>query len=309
MRKLMMVLASILLPTFALFGQTPPPLQFSGDVSQAIVTSAIQVTTESNDPCPLTSISVQFTRTGVMPNTCSDYGIYGGNSFIDTVIRFSVTPQAGRTLGVTLHTASVQPLILVWDDLNNFVGNYAKVEPWLVNDAGLVIPATTGRRYVVEIGVPADQVGTSYTVNITAALPPPLMDHQMATTIEVNSPWDPIAPTHTFLPTDLIAWEWVKVGPIVGVHMIEFTYYSPNGYGFYSDQSFTVGDSHAWGWYKTEGGIYISGYQAANLLGNWRVEVRIDGVLATTDRFTIQTPPPSPIFPVHLPRPAPVGGR
>jgi len=241
------------------------------------------------DPCPLVSVSLPASRTGTVPNTCFDYGVVAGNAYVDYVVIYEFTVQPGRTIGATMHTEVQQPLLFLLDSgLNPLAADIGSA-----TDAEVAFPQAIGGTYYLEVGVPGDQVGASFTVEITGASAPPLISHKTAKNIESEYPSDPIDPTNYFSPSDNSAWSWLEVGPITGIHQIEWQFIEPDGRDtVYFDATTVIGDAGAHDWWKAWDGIYIKGYLPATMLGAWRVDVKIDGVAAFSDLFTVSNSPP-----------------
>jgi len=107
--------------------------------------------------------------------------------------------------------------------------------------------------------------------------------------LENSSCQTPVAKT-TFSPSDSVVYLWSAVSNVVVGDTVEWRWFSP-GNSFYNSSTYTStfnGNGCLWG------GIYISGQQAANLPGNWRVELYINGTLAATSNFTIGQGLPAP---------------
>jgi len=242
------------------------------------------------DPCPVITIAVPKSLTSTIPNTCFDVGYVAGTAFVDYVVDYRISVQAGRAIGARMHTDVQQPLLFLLDsDFNALVADVGDS-----NEAAVVFPNSIGGTYYLVAGVPADQVGASFTLDVTAATAPGVLDHVMAKDVETVSPYDPISRSRYFLPSDPVAWSWLKVGPISGIHRIESRFYPPReGSVPYVYASSIVGDAGAYDWWKDWEGIYVSGHLPAQTLGNWRVDVSVDGTIAYSEPFVITTTPPA----------------
>jgi hypothetical protein len=88
--------------------------------------------------------------------------------------------------------------------------------------------------------------------------------------------------TNSFSINDDAAYSWVNFGTMRLYHQVSWSWYSPNG-------SFaTIG-----GKIGPVGGplvsvINIRGYPPANMPGNWKADIYVDGQLELTEEFQIR---------------------
>jgi len=139
--------------------------------------------------------------------------------------------------------------------------------------------------------ITGDTRAVAYYEPETAGLPP-LLDHTMAKGVQTSYPYDPINPTYTFSHFDERALSWLKFGPVYQAHRVEWKWYSPDGKLYWSYTN-TIPDpkeegKEFWEWYKIWCWINIWGYDAAEMPGNWRVDIYLDGQKILTERFTIR---------------------
>ena len=241
------------------------------------------------DPCSTVSVSLPASRSGTIPTTCFDVGVVAGTAFVDYVIVYQFSVPAGRTIGATLQTGVQQPLLFLLDSAQNPL----EAQVGSDTDVEIAYPQAVAGTYYLLAGVPADQAGASFSVAITASPAPPVINHTTAKDVEDSDPFDPVNPTKYFLPTDSVAWSWVEVGPISGIHQIDWKFIEPDGRNtVYSEATTIIGDAGSYDWWKTSEGIYVFGHLPARMLGDWRVDVSVDGVAAFSDTFTITNTPP-----------------
>jgi hypothetical protein len=124
-----------------------------------------------------------------------------------------------------------------------------------------------------------------------------LLDHAMSNNVDESSS-EINARTTAFSASDDKAYSWLSLGNI-GTSKIEWMWYSPDN-NTYATDSFdipmpTSGDY--WTNYKIFSYIKIAGFNAANLPGNWHVDVYLDGQKLLTEQFTLGTPGPGTSLP------------
>jgi hypothetical protein len=94
----------------------------------------------------------------------------------------------------------------------------------------------------------------------------------------------PVNETTVFNTNDEIVWVWSHFGEAAGKHRVKWDFYQPNGSLYLSDDydwDEVYCDHYVWN------GIYVRGYQAANLPGQWRVDISLDGKKVKSLNFTI----------------------
>jgi len=115
-----------------------------------------------------------------------------------------------------------------------------------------------------------------------------VLDHAMARGFDrsLNAPEDV---TDTFSTEDSSCFSVVEIGPVSGVHSLQWRWYSPDGalYAVVDDSIDRSGRSaNVWDWDI----LYIKGNDAEDMPGDWRVEVSLDGQQLLTEQFTIERP-------------------
>ncbi len=161
-------------------------------------------------------------------------------------------------------------------------------------DPNAVMNSSRGRPQPVRLELTDDDLGgRNFLYPICPEVEPPklplLLDHTMAKGVQAAAPWEPIEPTYTFSRSDEKAVSWLKLGPIYKSHRVEWRWYSPDGKLYYTG-SYTIPDpgEEPWEWYKTWNSIDIRGRKAAELPGEWRVDVYVDGRKLLTEEFVIK---------------------
>ncbi len=123
--------------------------------------------------------------------------------------------------------------------------------------------------------------GTSSAQPVTT-----ILDHAMASNVD-ESTNEAITRTNVFSSTDREAYSWLSLGN-VGAGTVEWRWYSPDG-NMYKTGSVDIpapsGDY--WDTYNVWYYIDIAGDDAADLPGNWHVDVYLDGQKLLTEQFTI----------------------
>ncbi|GEM_PF-2359319 len=140
--------------------------------------------------------------------------------------------------------------------------------------------------------------GDFASTNITTAASPSLspapthspdtfvMDHIMASNVD-ESTNNVITRAYTFSNTDSKAYSWLSLGK-AGDDTVKWMWYSPNGYLYKTDSFEVPSPSDAyWRSYSVWSYIYIAGGNAANMPGDWHVDVYLDGQKAFTEYFSI----------------------
>ncbi|MCK4391560.1 hypothetical protein KAX17_01465, partial [Candidatus Bipolaricaulota bacterium] len=113
-------------------------------------------------------------------------------------------------------------------------------------------------------------------VSITGSANRLIEAHQMTHGIASNRPVDNVA---AFSPSDRCAVCWIKVASEARGKRIEWRFYDPSGHLYFkTDRS---ANRYNWGW------IRIRNWRAANLRGQWRVDVFINGNYQLSVPFTI----------------------
>ena|GEM_PF-2245129 len=125
--------------------------------------------------------------------------------------------------------------------------------------------------------------GVKEEVNVTDMQ---LLDHAMASSVD-ESTNDVITRTNAFSTTDSKAYSWLSLGN-ARAGTVEWKWYSPDG-ALYHTGSFDIPEPSGayWDAYNLWYYITIAGNNAANLPGNWHVDVYLDGRKLLTEQFTI----------------------
>ena len=89
----------------------------------------------------------------------------------------------------------------------------------------------------------------------------------------------PVDSATAFAPSDAQAVCWTQVAPEAIGRRIEFRFYDPSGELYFRTER--TADRYNWGY------IRIAGWGAANRLGQWRVDVYVDGGFQVSRVFTI----------------------
>jgi tetratricopeptide (TPR) repeat protein len=113
-----------------------------------------------------------------------------------------------------------------------------------------------------------------------------VMDHIMASNVD-ESTNNLITRAYTFSNTDSKAYSWLSLGK-AGNDTVKWIWYSPDG-DLYKIDSFDIpspSDAH-WRTYNVWSCIYIAGGDAANMPGDWHVDVYLDGQKDFTEYFSI----------------------
>lgn len=105
-----------------------------------------------------------------------------------------------------------------------------------------------------------------------------------------NSSCQTPATKTTFSPSDNAVYLWSSISNAVVGDTVEWRWFSPDNslYNFSTYTSTYNANICVWG------GILVSGHEAANLQGNWRAELYLNGILAVTSNFTIGVAPGLP---------------
>ena len=112
-----------------------------------------------------------------------------------------------------------------------------------------------------------------------------LLDHAMCRALPA------VDRANEFLTTDSHVYSWIKVGPITGQSSLTWKWFSPDGRKYREDGPVLVG---------SDGTTYsvvvvaqelaiLAGSGVVPILGQWRVDVYMDGSLLVTERFSIVT--------------------
>lgn len=116
-----------------------------------------------------------------------------------------------------------------------------------------------------------------------------VIDYAMASNID-EATNEAAARTNTFSSTDSRAYSWLSLAN-VGAGTAEWIWYSPDGSQYYTGTvDIPAPTSGAtWGVYNVWDYINIAGSDAANLPGNWQVDVFLDGSKLLTEQFSVGT--------------------
>lgn len=114
-----------------------------------------------------------------------------------------------------------------------------------------------------------------------------VLDHGMATGVDVSSK-TVISRSSEFSVNDSKAYSWLSLGN-VGDSTTYWNWYSPAGQMLYTDsvQIPMPTSGSFWNTYNIWSSIDIAGKKAANLPGNWHVDVFLDGRKMLTEYFSI----------------------
>jgi tetratricopeptide (TPR) repeat protein len=113
-----------------------------------------------------------------------------------------------------------------------------------------------------------------------------VMDHIMASNVD-ESTNNVITRAYTFSNTDSKAYSWLSLGK-AGNDTVKWMWYSPDR-DLYKNDSFDIpspSDAY-WRSYNVWSYIYIAGGDAANMPGDWHVDVYLNGQKAFTEYFSI----------------------
>lgn len=125
--------------------------------------------------------------------------------------------------------------------------------------------------------------GVKEEVNVTETQ---ILDHAMASSVD-ESTNEVITRTNAFSSTDSRAYSWLSLGN-ARAGTVEWEWYSPDGVLYHTGSVDIPAPSEAyWEAYNVWYYIPIAGSDAANLPGNWRVDVFLDGQKLLTEQFTI----------------------
>lgn len=119
-----------------------------------------------------------------------------------------------------------------------------------------------------------------------------VQDHIMASNVD-ESTGNAITRAYSFSSTDSEAYSWLSLGK-AGNDTVKWMWYSPDG-NLYQTDSFdipTPSDAY-WRSYGVWSHIHIAGNNAANLPGDWHVDVYLDGQKVFTEYFSILGDQPS----------------
>lgn len=113
-----------------------------------------------------------------------------------------------------------------------------------------------------------------------------VLDHAMASNVD-ESTNEAITRTNVFSSTDSKAYSWLSLGN-ARAGTVEWRWYSPDG-NLYKTGSIDipVPSGAYWDSYNVWYYIDIAGNDAADLPGNWHVDVYLDGQKLLTEQFTI----------------------
>lgn len=153
---------------------------------------------------------------------------------------------------------------------------------------------------------PSSPQSSPTSTSIAPGMGPQLLDHAMGNNVDESSS-EIITRTAAFSASDGKAYSWLSLGN-VGTSKVEWMWYSPdnNRYATSSHDIPAPTSGDHWDTYKIFDSIQIAGFNAANLPGNWHVDVYIDGQKLLTEQFTLGTsgsgtPQPQPGSPASAP--------
>jgi len=132
----------------------------------------------------------------------------------------------------------------------------------------------------------ATATGPSSASGPTPAAGTFVKDHIMASNID-ESTSNVIARAYTFSNTDSGAYSWLSLGK-AGNNTVKWMWYSPDGNLYRTERVDVPAPSDAyWRSYDVWSHIHIVGNNAANLPGDWHVDVYLDGQKVFTEYFSI----------------------
>lgn len=153
---------------------------------------------------------------------------------------------------------------------------------------------------------------TGFVKKVTTQVPvkPEVLDHAMAKDVMQFDPYGPIDRTNTFSAEDEKAVLWIRFGKLYQAHTITWKWYQPDG-KLYTWCRLETADPKDqgyewWEWYAVWCGIYIKGFKAAEMPGQWRVDVFFDGVPLLSETLTIEAPKGFIASPSRVPKPVDV---
>lgn len=124
-----------------------------------------------------------------------------------------------------------------------------------------------------------------------------IADHATCTSVQADSPWDPIRRTRYFRPPDSRAYSWLDFQKVRGAnYAVRWQFVDPGG-SLYSTIEYVIPDATSfgfdyWDWYRAWAWIGIAGYPPATNLGEWTVTVTVDGEPQFVDHFYVGIPCP-----------------
>ena len=131
---------------------------------------------------------------------------------------------------------------------------------------------------------PVTATGSSYGRPETS-----ILDDAMASSID-ESTSNVGTRTNDFSTTDSKAYSWFSLAN-VGNSKAEWIWYSPDGNSYYTyDSQIPQPSGDYWETYNLYSSMDIAGSDAANLPGNWHVDIYLDGQQILTEQFTITSP-------------------
>ncbi len=152
--------------------------------------------------------------------------------------------------------------------------------------AGSVTPLNQNPKNenIPEPGQPASEPATTGTgsgrgINI--------LDHTMSSQVD-ESTYQALTRTSTFQLSDRRAYSWISLGNVDDAHQVEWRWFSPDGslYSTYTQQ-IPKPSGTPWSWYNLYSYIPIAGYDAANMPGDWKVDIYLDGSKIVTEQFSL----------------------
>lgn len=251
--------------------------------------------------CSLDSFA-QADLTGVW--SCDDGGLYYIRQFGDTVWWYGEQSSSNPAFSnVATGTVDGNTISLDWADVpkGQTTGSGILVLNVESTDRLTAIQKTGGfggsvwTRMAISPANPAQPGPTSTSMQSGGGTQ--LLDHAMASNVDESSS-EIITRTTAFSASDDKAYSWLSLGNI-GTSKIEWMWYSPDN-NTYNMNSFdipmpTSGDH--WDNYRIFSYIKIAGFNAANLPGDWHVDVYLDGQKLLTEQFTLGASGPGTSLP------------
>ena len=123
---------------------------------------------------------------------------------------------------------------------------------------------------------------------------PSVIDHSMAIDVDEET-YEPIGITRSFSINDEKVVSWIKFGPVYRSHEVLWEWYSPDNKLYFTRSEMMEDPGEGYFWEE-----YISldyrltpyweiGYEVSQILGEWRVDIYLDGTWVLTESFTISS--------------------
>lgn len=231
--------------------------------------------------CPLIAFA-QGDLTGVW--SCDDGGTYYIRQLGDTIWWYGEpSTNPGQWSNVAQGTISGNTINLDWVD----------VPKGSTSNNGILVLSIVSNDQLTATQKTGGFGGSTWTRKTTSTTPSSaqpgtsILDHTMSSNVD-ESTSSVITRTNVFSSTDSKAYSWLSLGN-VGAGTVEWRWYSPDGNSYYTGSvNIPTPTSGAyWSTYNIWYYIDIAGNNAANLPGNWHVDVYLNGQKLLTEQFTI----------------------